>query len=85
MTLKDKFAIVTGAASGIGKKSAFIFAREGAKIAIANMNKAAADAAATELGCGGGTAIGVAMDVTDERRSSMVSKLRWRPLAVSMS
>jgi 3-hydroxybutyrate dehydrogenase len=85
MKLKGKFAIIPGAASGIGKEIAFIFAREGAKIAVADMNKAAAAAAVVEIGCSGGTAIGIAMDVNDERRSSMMSKLRWRPLAASMS
>jgi 3-hydroxybutyrate dehydrogenase len=67
MKLKDKSAIITGAASGIGKEIAIIFAREGAKIAIADMNKAAADATAAEINAGGGKAIGVAMDVTDEK------------------
>jgi 3-hydroxybutyrate dehydrogenase len=67
MKLKDKCAIITGAASGIGKEIAIIFAREGAKIAIADMNKAAADAAAAEITASGGTAIGIAMDVTDEK------------------
>jgi hypothetical protein len=42
--LKDKSAIVTGAASGIGKEIALNFAREGAKVAIADLNKAASDA-----------------------------------------
>ena len=67
MKLKDKSAIITGAASGIGKEIALIFAREGAKIAIADMNKAAADATAAEIKASGGTAIGVMMDVTDEK------------------
>jgi len=66
MRLKDKSAIVTGAASGIGKNIALVFAREGAKIAIADLNKEAADATANEIRSGGGNAIGVAMDVTDE-------------------
>ena len=44
--LQDKIAIVTGAASGIGKAIAEIYAREGAKVAIADMNMAAAQAAA---------------------------------------
>ena len=47
--LKDKIAFVTGAASGIGKAIAEIYAREGAKVAIADMNMAAAQAAAEEL------------------------------------
>jgi 3-hydroxybutyrate dehydrogenase len=67
MKLKDKSAIITGAASGIGKEIAIIFAREGAKVAIADMNQAAADATAAEINASGGQAIGVAMDVTDEK------------------
>jgi 3-hydroxybutyrate dehydrogenase len=67
MKLKDKVAIITGAASGIGKEIAIIFAREGAKVAIADMNQAAADAAAAEIKTSGGQAMGVTMDVTDEQ------------------
>jgi 3-hydroxybutyrate dehydrogenase len=66
MRLKDKSAIVTGAASGIGKEIAILFAREGAKVAIADLNKAAADATAAEIRAGGGQAMGVAMDVCSE-------------------
>ncbi|HET7097223.1 MAG TPA: 3-hydroxybutyrate dehydrogenase [Casimicrobiaceae bacterium] len=67
MRLKDKSAIVTGAASGIGKDIALVFAREGAKVAIADLNKQAAEATAAEIKGSGGSAIGVAMDVTDEK------------------
>jgi len=67
MRLKDKSAIITGAASGIGKEIAIIFAREGAKVAIADMNQAAADVTAAEIKASGGQAIGVVMDVTDEK------------------
>jgi 3-hydroxybutyrate dehydrogenase len=66
MKLKDKSAIITGAASGIGKEIAILFAREGAKVAIADLNKAAADATAEEIVKQGGKAIGVAMDVCNE-------------------
>jgi 3-hydroxybutyrate dehydrogenase len=66
MKLKDKCAIVTGAASGIGKDIARLFAREGAKVAIADLNLDAADATANEIRAGGGPAMGVAMDVTNE-------------------
>jgi 3-hydroxybutyrate dehydrogenase len=65
MRLKDKVAIVTGAASGIGKEIARSFVREGAKVVIADLNEAAAGAAAAELG-GRERAVGIAMDVTDE-------------------
>jgi NAD(P)-dependent dehydrogenase (short-subunit alcohol dehydrogenase family) len=49
MRLKDKVAIVTGAASGIGKEIALTFAREGGKVAIADLNKAAAGSVAEEI------------------------------------
>jgi 3-hydroxybutyrate dehydrogenase len=68
MRLKDKVAIITGAASGIGKEIAIVFAREGAKIAIADINQAAADATALELDPTGKRAIGVEMDVTNEKQ-----------------
>ncbi|WP_040662661.1 3-hydroxybutyrate dehydrogenase [Nitrococcus mobilis] len=66
MRLQDKVAIVTGAASGIGKEIAGCFARAGAKVAIADLDRSAAEQAAEELEAAGHQAIGVAMDVTDE-------------------
>jgi 3-hydroxybutyrate dehydrogenase len=67
MKLKDKTAIITGAASGIGKEIALVFAREGAKVAIADLNLEAADVAANEIRATKGAAMGVAMDVSDEK------------------
>ena len=64
--LGGKIAFITGAASGIGKEIALEFAHEGAKIAIADLNKQAAAAAAAEIEKAGTEAIGVAVDVTDE-------------------
>ncbi len=67
MRLQGKAAIVTGAASGIGREIANTYAREGAKVAIADIDKRAADAAAAEIHAKfGANAIGVAMDVTSE-------------------
>jgi 3-hydroxybutyrate dehydrogenase len=66
--LSNKIAIVTGAASGIGKEIAVTYAREGARVAIADMNMAAAQAAADELKAGGASAMAVAADVTDENQ-----------------
>ncbi|RCX11488.1 MULTISPECIES: 3-hydroxybutyrate dehydrogenase [Extensimonas] len=65
MRLKDKVALVTGAASGIGKEIARTFVAEGAKVVIADLNAQGAQATAAELG-GPAKALGVAMDVTDE-------------------
>jgi 3-hydroxybutyrate dehydrogenase len=67
MRLKDKVAIVTGAASGIGHEIAKTYAREGARVVIADINQKAADAAAAEIG-DAKKAIGVTMDVTNEQQ-----------------
>ena len=66
MKLQGKSAIVTGAASGIGKDIALAFAREGASVAIADLNSHAANATAAEIVAAGHKAIGVAMDVANE-------------------
>jgi 3-hydroxybutyrate dehydrogenase len=66
--LTDKVAVITGAASGIGKEIAFAFAREGAKVAIADLNQQAADKAASEIDPRVQRALGVAMDVSDEQQ-----------------
>ncbi len=66
MRLDNKVAVVTGAASGIGKEIARAFVREGARVVIADLNQASADAVAAELSAREKRAIGVAMDVTSE-------------------
>lgn len=66
MKLNNKVAVVTGAASGIGKEIALLYAKEGAKIAIADLNLAQAQLVADEINHKGGHAIAVAMDVTSE-------------------
>ncbi len=67
MKLKDKVAIITGSASGIGRTIAETFAREGAKVVIADLNQASADKAANEINAEfKGQAMAVAMDVTSE-------------------
>ena len=68
MRLAGKTAYITGAASGIGLAIAQLFAKEGAKIAIADLNPAAADAAAAGIVAAGGKAMGLAVDVTNEQQ-----------------
>jgi 3-hydroxybutyrate dehydrogenase len=68
MDMKDKIAVVTGAASGIGKQIATVFFQHGAKVAIADLNLEAAQAAARELDPSGARAMAVAMDVTNEEQ-----------------
>ena len=66
MRLKDKVAVVTGSASGIGREIAELFAKEGAKVVIADLNEDAANATAKEIKAKHGQAMGVKMDVTNE-------------------
>lgn len=66
MRLKDKVALVTGAASGIGREIALAFGREGAKVAVCDLNAAAAIGTARHIDPEGESAIGIAMDVSDE-------------------
>ncbi|MDR5804667.1 3-hydroxybutyrate dehydrogenase [Caballeronia sp. LZ001] len=64
--LDGKTAVVTGAASGIGRAIAITLAQAGAAVAIADLNQSGADTVAAEIREKGGKAIGIAMDVTDE-------------------
>ena len=89
MKLKNKVAIVTGAASGIGRGIADRFAAEGAKIAIADLNFDSANAAAEEINASfPNCAIAIAMDVTDEAQvnagvAAVVTKLGGVDVLVS--
>jgi 3-hydroxybutyrate dehydrogenase len=67
MLLKDKVAIITGAASGIGLDIALRFMEEGAWVAIADLNGDAAKTTADKLNAQGpGKAMAITMDVTSE-------------------
>ncbi len=68
MLLKDKVAVVTGAASGIGKRIAEKFSKHGAKVVIADMDLSDAQTTAKEIQNAGGQAMAVSMDVTDEHQ-----------------
>lgn len=63
MKLEGKVAIVTGGGSGIGRGISLRYAQEGAKIVVADLNGAAAEAVAGEITAAGGSASSVAVDV----------------------
>ncbi len=66
MDLKDKVAVVTGASQGIGRDTALLLARQGAKVALAARRADKLAALAKEIQGNGGEALTVEMDVADE-------------------
>ncbi|TSC94728.1 MAG: short-chain dehydrogenase/reductase SDR [Candidatus Berkelbacteria bacterium Athens1014_28] len=75
MRLKDKVAIVTGAGSGIGKASAILFAKEGAKVVVADWSEEGGQKTVEEIKTAGGEAIFIKTDVSKSADiDAMVSK-----------
>ena len=64
--LADKIALITGGGSGIGRACALRFAREGARVCVADLNLAAATETARQVDPDGKTAIALQVDTTDE-------------------
>ena len=64
-SIKGKVALVTGAASGMGRATAHVFAAEGAKVALLDLRQARVDAVVAEIEAEGGEAHGWALDVAD--------------------
>ncbi|MCM2504022.1 3-hydroxybutyrate dehydrogenase [Aureimonas altamirensis] len=65
--LEGNVAIVTGAGSGIGRQIAMAYAREGARVAVSDIDAGAAARTVEAVAAAGGEALAVTMDVTDER------------------
>lgn len=66
MSIKDKIALITGAGSGIGLHIAQVYAKQGAKVIIADLQQDKADSAVDLIQKAGGQAMGLVMDVTNE-------------------
>ncbi|PKQ07143.1 MAG: NAD(P)-dependent oxidoreductase, partial [Alphaproteobacteria bacterium HGW-Alphaproteobacteria-12] len=64
-SIRGKVALVTGAASGMGRATAHVFADEGAKVAVIDLKQDRVDAVVKEIEAAGGEAVGWALDVAD--------------------
>lgn len=74
MRLENKVAIITGGGTGIGKETALLFAREGAKIVITDINQESGDQAVKDIQAIGGEALFIRHDVSNEEDWKKVAK-----------
>ena len=66
MRLKDKVAIITGSARGIGQATALKFAAEGARVVVCDLDRKAVDEVVAQITASGGQAVGFTLNVTDK-------------------
>ncbi|HUG38109.1 MAG TPA: SDR family NAD(P)-dependent oxidoreductase, partial [Candidatus Limnocylindrales bacterium] len=65
-SVSGRVAVVTGAANGLGREIAVVLAREGAKVALGDLDGAGLDRTATEISAAGGTVVTSTGDLTEE-------------------
>lgn len=85
MQLAERVAIITGAASGIGKATALLFAREGASVIVADLDEAGGRQVAAAIQAAGGSAEFVKTDVskfTDAENAVAVATQKWGRLDI---
>lgn len=68
MRLKDKVTIITGAGSGIGKGTALLFGKEGAKVVVADVNEKGGEETASEIRQNGGESFYAKLDVSNREQ-----------------
>jgi NAD(P)-dependent dehydrogenase (short-subunit alcohol dehydrogenase family) len=73
-TLENKVAIITGAGSGIGKSTALLFAKEGAKVVVTDINEEHGNSVVKEIEANGGDAILIKADTSKAEDSEMTVK-----------
>ena len=73
-TLENKVAIITGAGSGIGKSTALLFAQEGAKVVVTDINEEHGNSVVKEIEANGGDAIFIKADTSKAEDSEMTVK-----------
>lgn len=84
-SIAHKVALVTGAASGMGRATALLFADEGAHVAVTDLDQAKVDAVVQEITAAGGSAAGWSLDVADSAaRQRVVDAViaRWGSLDI---
>ncbi|GAB6171308.1 hypothetical protein JCM15765_07860 [Paradesulfitobacterium aromaticivorans] len=69
MRLKDRVAIITGGAKGIGKETAWLFLNEGARVVVADTERTTGEALVQEMQARGGECFFYPVDVTDEKQT----------------
>ncbi len=74
MRLENKVVIITGAGSGIGKETALLFAKEGAKVVVADMNESAGEETAAEINIHG-EGFFVKLDVSNREQAKQMVKI----------
>lgn len=84
MRLKDKAVIITGGAGGIGSGMARAMAKEGAKVAIVDLNEEQGNAVVTELQKISPDSMFIKADLTERKNCMRLSILLWRNTVNSM-
>src|SRR5690625_6742291 len=83
MRLNDKVALITGSGSGIGKETAFLFAKEGATVIVNDINKENGEHTAEKIAEQGGTVLFIQADITNELEDRKSTRLNSSHVAIS--